>query len=292
VEYVVLVNKAAGRSPVDPGEIESALARHAIEHTIEVVDGVENMRNAVVDVVRRGRRLALAGGDGTLGLAMDALVNAGLAGDAPPVAVLPVGTGCDFLRTFAIPQDLVGAAAHLVGDQAYRIDLGQLEGDFGRTVFVNIAQAGAGAAAAETAPRLPRGLGSARYPVAFGLRLARFPATEVEIDGETKHAGHALAVIMANGQFFAGGWNVAPKALLNDRKLDVQIIDAKKRQAPALVPKIVKGVHLGRPGVTRYSISSFELRTGVPWPVEADGDYRGTTPVRVETLPAAVSVKI
>jgi diacylglycerol kinase (ATP) len=292
MDLVVLVNEAAGRTPVDLAAIEGALSRHGIPPVVEAVDGADNMRAAVVDVIRRGHRLVIAGGDGTLGLSMHALVDAGLAAAAPPVGVLPVGTGCDFLRTFAIPQDLESAAAHLVGDASYRIDLGLLEGDFGRTVFVNIAQAGVGAAAAQTAPRIPRMLGPVRYPLAFGARLPRFGATEVEVTGTRGHRGHALAVIMANGQFFAGGWNVAPKALLNDGELDVQILDVKKRQAPTLVPKLIKGVHLGLAGVTRRSLGAFELRTELPWPVEADGDFRGFTPVRVESLPAAVSIKI
>ncbi len=292
IESVVLVNPAAGRRPVSPAEIADALDRHGVSHALEVVSGSAAMEDAVIEVVRSGRRLVLAGGDGTLGLAAQALVRAGLAGDALPIGVLPVGTGCDFLRTFGIPQDLVGAAAHLLTDSEYRIDLGRLHGAWGERIFVNIAQAGAGAAAAETATRLPRGLGPARYPLAFAARLPRFPSCMIEIEGTRTIRSTALAVIMANGQFFAGGWNVAPKALLVDGELDVQIIDAKKRQAPSLVPKIIAGVHLRHRSVTRRSLSAFTLRTEEVWPIEADGDYVGSTPVEVTVLPSALSIKI
>jgi diacylglycerol kinase (ATP) len=292
IESVVLVNPAAGRRPVSPAEIADALDRHGVSHTLEVVSGSTAMEDAVIEVVRRGHRLVLAGGDGTLGLAAQALVRAGLAADALPIGVLPVGTGCDFLRTFGIPQDLMGAAAHLLTDSEYRIDLGRLQGDWGERIFVNIAQAGAGAAAAETAARMPRALGPARYPLAFAARLPGFPACTVEIEGTRTIRSKALAVIMANGQFFAGGWNVAPKALLVDGELDVQVIDAKKRQAPSLVPKIIAGVHLRHRSVTRRSMSEFTLRTEETWPIEADGDHLGTTPVQVSVLPAALSIKI
>jgi diacylglycerol kinase (ATP) len=292
IESVVLVNPAAGRRPVSPAEIADALDRHGVVHALEVVSGPGAMEDAVVEVVRGGRRLVLAGGDGTLGLAAQALVRAGLASDALPVGMLPVGTGCDFLRTFGIPQDLIGAAAHLVTDSEYRIDLGRLQGDWGERIFVNIAQAGAGAAAAQTATRLPRALGPARYPLAFAARLPRFPACTIQIDGARTIRSKALAVIMANGQFFAGGWNVAPKALLVDGELDVQVIDAKKRQAPSLVPKIIAGVHLRHRSVTRRSLPEFTLTTEQIWPIEADGDHVGTTPVQVSVLPAALSIKI
>jgi diacylglycerol kinase (ATP) len=293
IECVVLVNPAAGRRPVSPAEIADALDRHGVAHTLEVVSGPNAMEAAVIEVVRSGRRLVLAGGDGTLGLAAQALVRTGLAADALPIGMLPVGTGCDFLRTFGIPQDLVGAAAHLLTDSEYRIDLGLLRGAWGERIFVNIAQAGVGAAAAETAPRLPRALGPARYPLAFAGRLPRFPSCTIEIETAARTLrSKALAVIMANGQFFAGGWNVAPKALLVDGELDVQVIDAKKRQAPGLVPKIIAGVHLRHPSVTRRSMSEFALRTEEIWPIEADGDYVGTTPVAVSVLPSALSIKI
>lgn len=289
---VVLVNPHAGPRPPGSTEVAEALARYGLAAAIEVVPDAESMRREVIKVIGAGHRLVVAGGDGTVSMAVDALVAHGLAADALPIGVLPTGTGCDLMRTFGIPQNLVGAAAHLQGDQSYRIDVGQLEGSWGRCYFVNVAQAGAGAAAAETARRMGRRLGRLRYPLAFGLRLPGFRPSRIEVTGDRPLEGRALAVIMANGQFFAGGWNVAPKAMLMDGRLDVQVIDVPKRAAFGLVPKIVKGVHLGHPGVRRRSLADFELRTDEDWPLEADGDYLGRTPVKVSVLPEAVSIKI
>ncbi len=258
--------------------------------TVLRVTGRDEMRAAVLEVAASTDRLALVGGDGTVSLAVDTLLSAGAS--LPLLGILPAGTGCDLLRTFGIPQELEAAAHHLRGDATYRIDVGVLEGTWGRRHFVNVAQAGAGAAAAETSPRIPRWMGPIRYPIAFASRLPRFPGCSVVIEGSMRYRGPALAVIMANAQFFAGGWNVAPKAMLVDGELDIQVIDAKKRQAPGLVPKIVKGVHLTHRTVRRRSSPDLTLETEVPWPVEADGDYVGTTPVRVSVLPGAVEVKI
>lgn len=291
-EHVVLVNPIAGRRTVAPDSISAALERHGVDHELLVIDGRDAMRRQVERVVREGRRLVVAGGDGTVGLAAETMIQAGLAAEAHPLAILPLGSGCDLLRTFGIPQDLDQAAAHLVRPGEYRIDVGHLAGDWGERIFVNIAQAGVGAAAAETAARLGRRLGSIRYPLAFAGRFPGFRAANVEIAGDISIRSRALAVIMANGQFFAGGWNVAPKAMLVDGELDVQVIDAAKRQAPALVPRIVAGTHLRDPAVKRRSGGNFSVESSVPWPVEADGDYCGTTPLEVRVLPAALSIKI
>ncbi len=291
-EWVVLVNPCAGRRPVSVDEVEEALARAGVRSRVEKVEGIEAMRDAVRAVAASSARLAVVGGDGTVSLTVDTLLAAN-SGEPPLVGVLPAGTGCDLLRMFGIPQDLEAAARHLHGDADYLLDVACLEGEWGRRRFVNVAQAGVGAAAAETAPRLPRMLGAARYSLAFAARLPRFPTCEVTLTGPGwEYRGSALAVIFANAQFFAGGWNVAPKASIVDGLLDVQVFDATKTEAPGLVPKIVKGVHLGHRSVRRRNLGAFRLVTDLPWPVEVDGDYLGATPVTGSVDSGAVRLKI
>jgi diacylglycerol kinase (ATP) len=244
--------------------------------------------------------VAVVGGDGTAGVAANAILNTNW--ELPPVlGLLPGGTGCDFLRTFAIPQQLEKAAHHLQGDTTYLTDVGLLRGDFGARHFLNVAQAGIGAAAATTAVDMSRSWGMARYPLAFLRRLPQFPAARVTVSGTSPSAslagergydGQALAVIFANGQFFAGGWNVAPRSNLTDGKLDVQVIDCKKREAFRLVPRIIRGVHLADPAVHRFSKATVEVVAEPKWPVEADGDPVGNTPVSVSVLPGALTLKI
>jgi diacylglycerol kinase family enzyme len=106
------------------------------------------------------------------------------------------------------------------------------------------------------------------------------------------YESEALAVIMANAQFFAGGWNVAPRATLVDGILDIQIINASKTQAPVIVPKVIKGTHLGDPSVRRFTAAEFKIETDPTWPLEADGDLVGNTTVSGRVVPAAIHLKI
>ena len=291
--WLVAVNRSAGRITTDPSLIAEVVGAVGLDAEIVAPDSPSEMAAVLVAGAHRGfEHFALAGGDGTVNLAVNALLPLGL-GYSPVIGVLPVGTGCDLLRTFGLPQDLPRAAQHLMTDNVYSIDAVALEGDWGLRYFVNVAQAGVGAAAAQTAVRIARWLGPARYPMAFGARLPRFPRTRITLTTEKKIVeSEALAVIFANAQFFAGGWNVAPKATLVDGVLDIQIFDVKKRQAAALVPKVVKGTHLREPGVRRLSVSEFTLVTESLWPVEADGDLIGNTTVKGQVIPAAVRLKI
>lgn len=289
--WVVAVNPEAGRRPVKLDRLSRALAGAGVEATVVVAPDAATMRRVLGEAVSEDR-VAVVGGDGTFNMAVNAFIASGSA-TYPTLGLLPAGTGADLLRTFAIPQDLEEAALHLLGDAVYRIDVGELSGDWGARYFLNVAEAGLGAAAVASAARMPRRLGSTRYLAAFGARLPRFPRSGFELNTERRTiTGEALAVIMANGQFFGGGWNIAPKAMLVDGELDVQMIDSPKLKAPSLVPKLMSGLHLTDPRVRRVSTPWFRLETRETWPVEVDGDYLGNTPVEARVLPAAIELKI
>ncbi|MDX1468426.1 MAG: YegS/Rv2252/BmrU family lipid kinase [Acidimicrobiia bacterium] len=292
-DWLVVVNPTAGRKPTPSSFIADALRAAGVSGEIVVPGSVGQTRRVIEQAITDGRpRVAVSGGDGTFNLAINSLM--GVAAESRPIlGILPGGTGCDLLKTFALPQDIPGAARHLAGEDTYDIDIVTLDGDWGRRYFANVAQAGVGAAAAETAPKMSRRLGVARYPAAFGVRLPRFPKTRVKITTERRtYESDALAVLLANAQFFAGGWNVAPRATLMDGVLDIQVINAKKTQAPALVPKVIKGTHLADPAVRRFTASEFSIETEHSWPIEADGDWLGNTPVRGRVVPGAIRLKI
>lgn len=292
-KWNVVVNPVAGRVPVPITRVRAALDAAGVDAEIEVPGSPEESKAVVRAAVMSGAtHIAMAGGDGSVNLAANALLELDDI-ELPVIGVLPIGTGCDLLRTFGMPQDLEGAARHLATEDVYPIDVATLEGSWGTRYFVNVAQAGVGAAAAQTAARLSRRLGASRYPIAFAARLPRFPAARVVVETERRtYESRALAVIMANAQFFAGGWNVAPKATLVDGVLDIQIIDCAKPRAPALVPKVIRGTHLTDRAVRRLSAATFAISTDVPWPVEADGDLVGNTPVTGRVIPAALRLKI
>lgn len=291
--WLVVVNHKAGRFAADPRRVHEALDAAGVEFDLVTPQTPEETTTLLVEQAKSGRtHFALVGGDGTVNLAANALVPMAL-DPKPVIGVLPAGTGCDLLRTFGLPQDIVGASRHLATESTYDIDVATLEGTWGVRYFVNVAQAGVGAAAAVTAPLMSRRLGAARYPIAFGLRLPRFPKAWVRIVTERRiHESSALAVIVANAQFFAGGWNVAPKATLVDGVVDIQVIETAKRRAPALVPKVIRGTHLADRAVRRFSAAEFSIETDPSWPVEADGDYVGNSPVRGRVVPAALRLKI
>ena len=291
-EWVVLRNVAAGPSAVPEARVAAALQRHGVRAAIESPASRDEMRQSACDAVERGRPIAVVGGDGTVSTVVDALAHRGIV-DRAVVGVLPAGTGCDLIRTFGIPQSIEEAARHLSTPNTYRIDVGRLEGAWGVRHFANVASAGLAAAVVEESVRMPRRLGSMRYITAVASAAPAFQACEVEVSTpERTHRQHALVMVAANGQFFGGGWNVAPKALLVDGKLDTQLIDVPKTAIPRLLPRLMRGMHLTHPGVRCRSIGEFTFTPELEWPVEVDGDLIGHGAFRAAMLPTALELKI
>ncbi len=259
-----------------------------------VTTGPDDAAALVDDGVAAGyRRFAVVGGDGTTEQVVDALMQRPWS-SPPTLGVVPIGSGSDFVRTFGFGRSLSDAVARLAHGEQYVIDVGRVDGPWGSRHFVNVADIGIAAATIPVAMRLPRRLGGKRYPAAFWIALPRFPPADVEVRvGTRTYEGPAINVVIANGQFFGGGMNIAPKAMLVDGEFDVQVFTGPRRHAVTLMPRVIRGLHLRHPGVRRFSGSEVTVRVARPWPVDADGEMLGRTDeLRATIIPAALQLQI
>ena len=287
--WQVLVNPHAGRRDSIADEIEDGLTRRRIDADVHETSSVEDLGSMARRAVDRGiTRFVAVGGDGTA----HHLLNALFTHDADvryTLSILPVGSGSDFVRTFGQSGDVDAALDRLADPDLYPIDLGTIDGAFGRRVFLNAANAGVAAASVATSSRLPRFIGSLRYTAAFWLTLGRFreAGLDVAIDHH-RFVGNAINVVVANGQFFGGGLNVAPRATLVDGKFDVLVFSGPRRNAFTVMPRLAFGAHLTHRAVSRYIGADVVLDVPAAWPIEADGEMLGVGPVTFGVLPAAV----
>ena len=125
---------------------------------------------------RRGRAgsVVAVGGDGTVNE-----ITQGLAGrDGVELAVIPRGTGWDFVRTYGIPRRLEDAVAVARDGHSRTINLGRARyrswaGGEGESLFANIASAGMSGAIAKRTNETSKALGGEgllRLGDAHGLR--------------------------------------------------------------------------------------------------------------------------
>ncbi len=273
----VVINPFAGREKDLVERVTAALTVRGVEHEIRVSGSPEAVAEIAAEGHDRGYDAFVSvGGDGTANLVVNGLLELDWV-SPPTLAILPAGSGSDFIRSFAIPHRLESAADHLLDDSSYPVDVGLLEGSFGRRYFLNAANAGIAARTVVEANRLPSRLGARRYLAGFWSALAKTAPDDVrvECDGRTI-ADKAWNVVIANGQFFGGGMHVAPLATTGDGLFDVQVFAGPRREAPLVIRKVVKGTHLGLAAVLRTTGGSVIVDVPETWLVEADGEILGT----------------
>jgi YegS/Rv2252/BmrU family lipid kinase len=239
--------------------------------------------------------LVAVGGDGTV----NEVAN-GIAGLDVELAVVPRGTGWDFVRTYGIPRKLEGAVDVALNGRTREIDLGRAryrgwDGEEREALFANIASAGMSGAIAKRTNETSKALGGkVSY---FWATLAVFSRwrngeVRVRVDGE-EHTGRMHDVVVANGRYFGGGMMICPEAEPDDGRFDVLLIgDLTKRDLMLTLPKTYRGTHLPHPKATVLRGTRVEVETAEPLPVELDGEQPGTTPVSFEVVPRALRLRV
>src|SRR6056300_666209 len=218
------------------------------------------------------------GGDGSLNSLVNSLMNNNVKN--PEVSVLPAGSGSDFVRTFAIPQNIEDAIKHLCTNNYYEIDVGIVKNKNKEKYFVNVLNIGFLADSVETSEKLPKIFRKFRYPISFWLKIIFASATETYVHtdrGEFK--GGSFNISVCNAQYFGGGWNISPKSSLQDGIFNVQIFAVTKLKAMKIFFLAKKGLHLKEPSVLLKKTSIIKLMTGQA--IEIDGDYFGHGPAEI-----------
>ncbi len=222
MRIALAANRASGGG-LDPEPLAAVMRERAADVAVFGCQGDELERAAAWGP----DRLAVAGGDGTIGPMAE------LAGRLDvPLAVLPAGTANDFARAYGLPGDPREAAALAVeGEHTRPLELGRLAD---ARPFVNVASAGLASVAARNAQPLKPRLG----PLAYGVGALRAAAREqplpvaVRADGRTVFEGGCWQVIVAVSGAFGGGSGVA-EADPDDGVLDVVILPAGSRASLA-----------------------------------------------------------
>ena len=294
-----MVNPRAGRGRVGrelPRLLEALAAAGAQTEVLTTEHpghAVELARRATIG---GADTVVAVGGDGTVNEVVNGLIADDRPAGSAALGVVAAGSGADFARTFSLPKHAGEGLRGIIGETT-PLDVGRLrfhtpEGPAVR-YFVNLAEAGMGAATVEAADRLPRRLGRARYLVAFWPTLVRFRPVEVTVlvDGHD-YRGVAHNALVANARYFGGGMRISPASDPGDGTAELQVNVGPKRQAFTLIPKIFRGRHLPDDRIVQLSGRKGMITTAAPFPVEADGELLGTTPLEFEILSGLLRMRV
>lgn len=187
-------------------------------------------------------RIYSIGGDGTLNEVLNGMVNT-----QSSLAVIPSGSGNDFIKNiynYNKKEAVENILYKTVNGKEAVIDLGKVNNRY----FLNIASVGFDAEVAYNSikfKKLPLINGTAAYFLGVLTTVFKYKSYDlsIKIDNECFNLS-SLLVAVANGKYYGGGINVAPKAKLNDGFFDVCLIERVGRlKILGLFPKVIKGNH-------------------------------------------------
>ncbi len=235
-----------------------------VEVSSSGVDLTARARRAVAEGVER---LVVAGGDGSMHLAVQAL-----AGSECALAVVPCGRGDDLAGSIGVPDEFGAALDIALDGDARTIDLGRV----GERWFVLYGGGGFDAACTRTAAGQPRWWpDDLTYSIAVlrTVRTFRPPLVAVEWAGGSWE-GEAMFVTACNAPRFGGGMQIAPGADLADGVLELVIVRAlsKRRLLFQVFPRVFSGNHVHHPAVRIHRTPWARVRFAEQQIVGCDGE--------------------
>ena len=229
-----------------------------------------------------------AGGDGTV----HAVVNAMLASDMDvPLGILGSGTSNDFATHLGI-SDWEAYIERIVADEARRVDLGLLEGT-GR-YFVNVVSAGMLTGIAhEVKSTYKNALGKVAYYLKGIGEIPRLRSFSVRITADdAAYDADVFLFVIANSPVVAGMKQIGHDIAIDDGMLD--LLAVKKTGLPQFM-SVAADLFAGKPVTERDNIlhiraKSFEIHAEEDLYSDIDGECGPRLPLRVRTIPLALSV--
>ena len=250
------------------------------------------------------------GGDGTIHRHLADLVRLQI-----PVLVVPCGSGNDMARALGLQSRSDSLAAwrnFCEGNGVVRaIDLGLIQTERTSTngenessaaqghYFCTVGGVGLDAEVARRANALPRWLRRwGGYVISLLPALVKPNAMKmtVHVVGEEAppvraRARSSILTAFANTPAYGGGMRIAPRAKLDDGKLDTCIIgDIGTLKLLCLFPTVFFGRHLGIAQVEYFQAEHLRVETREPVDVYADGEFVCRTPIEVRVARGALRV--
>jgi diacylglycerol kinase (ATP) len=236
-------------------------------------------------VVGKELRVAIAGGDGTVHLAVQVL-----AGTDVKLGILPQGTANNFATALKLPRDLPAAFQVIAAGYERRVDLGRVGDQYfteaaGVGLFADLlAMTGGG----HNLGNVLRGIRVILSAIVFNRprRLA------ITLDGE-RNVENVLNVTVANTFFVGYNIPIAPDAKVTDARLDAIVIESlTRREMISYYRAIRRKEHLQLPKVQVARVREVKLSARRSIAVHVDDRVRLRTPVTIQVVPRALRVLV
>lgn len=294
MRHVFILNPVAGKNQTAltlRGKIDAYFAAHPdMNYRIYLTDGV----GSATDIARRecekdgAVRLYACGGDGTLQETANGIP---VGREDVELTVVPCGSGNDYVRIFG-GSDAFLNLTDLIEGSAVPVDAI----DCGDCLSLNIASIGLDASVGQKMQKyktLPGVSGSMAYNIAVVDVICHPIGVEMEIEIESEEGtitrnGRYLMTLAANGRYYGGGYQGAPKAVENDGLLDFVLVKKISRlQIPFILGKYKAGQHEGVACIESIRGTAMRVKAAKSMVCNIDGECFDTNEISFHIIPDA-----
>jgi len=287
----VLVNPRIGRLL---GGVKDLVRQNLPDQSCElaVVEGPAAMAERARAAAGKGyARVIVAGGDGTVGVVVRALVDSPL-----PLGVVPVGTHNNFAVSLGIPLDVPAACKLAVEGEPAPVDLGRVVSRQPPSTFIFKEIVGVGVDAMAFGGGVDVA-GPAKIPVgalAVMSAIVSFRPHPVRfaVDGARKFI-KCTQLVVANTPRYGPALNVVPEAAPNDGLLHALARTWRGRlDLLSELPHIFSGRHGDLEHDFCVPARRVLIKGNSRILMHADGEFFCRLPATVEVLPGAIQVVV
>lgn len=255
-------------------ELEAALRTAGISYDLAQSERPGHITELTLRAALDGfSPILVAGGDGSIGEAVNGLVQAdGKGGPLPRLGLLPMGSANDLAYGLKIPTDLTLAAQRISQGGTRRVDLGQVNDRY----FINNTAVGIEPYITLVQQRIGWIKGMLRYLVAAVGGIMDKPAWQASLEWDGGSFEGPLSLVTVGNGPRSGGFFMAPHADPFDGKLTVVYgYRATRRAMLALLPKAANpgpGSYVESPGIQEMNVSWLKVHLANPSPAHTDGE--------------------
>jgi YegS/Rv2252/BmrU family lipid kinase len=305
ISWMVIVNPKAGlgHGLKDWPIISNQLNRSGVEFSCVFTEKKYHAVELTVKAINDGyHKIVVIGGDGTVNEVVNGIFIQKLVPTTDiKLAVIPAGTGNDWVRMYGIPKVYSEAVKAIVSERTILQDVGLIS--YHETMIThkrymaNVAGIGFDAMVNRRFNKLKDEGKSGKWlyltsvlKALFKYRSKRFKIT---VDGKEFFDTDMFSATVGIGKYNGGGMLPMPAAVVDDGLFDITVI---KNVAKLGVMWDFKKLYNGRiykhPKVIATQAKRIEIESYPESPIEVDGEALGYSPFTFELVPCSICVVV
>lgn len=292
MKHIFVINPAAGQGKsLDfiKAKINAAVNKYGLDHEIYITEKKGDGIEYVEERAKSGEeiRFYACGGDGTL---YD-VVNGAYGYKNVQVAVIPLGSGNDFIRLFGTQDDFLELDDQINGVPV-EFDLIKC----GNEIAINQCSMGMDAevcAMQGKIKKFPLVTGEGAYYIGCLYAIARkfHNKFTITIDDEEVISKDFLFCFCGNSRWYGGGFKAGPEALPDDGLLDVVMVEAdiSRLKLITLLNKYKRGEHMGWDITIFRRCKKVTIHSEKPAAVNVDGETKFVNDTSFELIDKGIT---